>query len=487
MNSKQIIKVIGHQNFVKSYGVDNVEISGVAIDSRSINEGSLFVAIKGSKVDGHHFVEKAIDLGARCVIVEQSPTKIREGVGYIQVLNSAQAVGHIAHELSGNPTKNLIVIGVTGTNGKTTIATLLYQLFTALGFKCGLVSTVENKIGSKTVQSTHTTPDSIGLAKLFQQMDAEACTHVFMEVSSHALDQDRASGVHFDGAIFSNITHDHLDYHITFLNYIKAKKKFFDELESTAFALVNVDDKNGKIMMESTRAKKKSYSLRSLADYRGRIINSDSTGLHMMIDQVEVYMRMVGEFNAYNLLAVYGAAIEMGHDKQQVLTQLSALTGAEGRMDLVRGKGVTGFIDYAHTPDALENVLLTLRKTIIGNAKVIVVAGCGGDRDAAKRPEMGKIASELADVAIFTSDNPRSEDPNKIIDQMMEGVKEELKSKVVSIVDRLQAIKTSVLLSKEGDIILIAGKGHEKYQEINGEKLPFEDKKELEALLSAQS
>ena len=487
MNSKDIEQIIGSQNFVKSYGMDCVEIREVAIDSRNVSEGTLFAAIKGSKVDGHNYIDKAIGQGARCIVVEQAPSQLREGVTYIQVLNSAKAAGLIAHELSNNPTKELIVVGVTGTNGKTTIATLLYQLFTAMGFKCGLVSTVENIIGSMVVPSTHTTPDCIGLAKLFEQMRDEACTHVFMEVSSHALDQERVSGIHFDGAIFSNITHDHLDYHITFLNYIKAKKKFFDDLESTAFALVNVDDKNGKIMLESTRAMKKSYSLRSLADYRGRIINSDSTGLHMMIDQIEVYMRLVGEFNAYNLLAVYGAALEMGHSKEKVLTELSALTGAEGRMDLVRGRGVTGFVDYAHTPDALENVLLTLRKTIIGNARVIVVVGCGGDRDLAKRAEMGRIASDLADVALFTSDNPRSEDPNKIIDQMMEGVKLEMKSKVVSIVDRLQAIKTSVLLSKEGDIILIAGKGHEKYQEINGEKLPFEDKKELEALLSIQS
>lgn len=484
MNSKDIIQAIGSQNFVKSYGVDHVDILGVAIDSRRIGEGTLFAAIKGSKVDGHNYIDKALDLGAKCVVMEQVPTLIRKGISYIQVLNSAKAVGIVAHELSGNPTKEFKVIGVTGTNGKTTIATLLYQLFTAMGFKCGLVSTVENIIGNRVVLATHTTPDTVGLADLFSQMRDEACTHVFMEVSSHALDQDRVSGIHFDGAIFSNITHDHLDYHITFLNYIKAKKKFFDDLEKTAFALVNADDKNGKIMLESTQANKKSYSLRSLADYRARIINSDSTGLHMMIDQVEVYMRMVGEFNAYNLLAVYGAAIEMGFEKERVLTQLSALTGAEGRMDLVRGRGVTAFVDYAHTPDALENVLRTLKKTISGNARVIVVAGCGGDRDAAKRPEMGKIASELADVAIFTSDNPRMEDPNKIIEQMMDGVKLEMKSKVVSIVDRLQAIKTAVLLSKEGDIILVAGKGHEKYQDIYGEKLPFEDKKELEALLS---
>ncbi|MBL7732674.1 MAG: UDP-N-acetylmuramoyl-L-alanyl-D-glutamate--2,6-diaminopimelate ligase [Chitinophagaceae bacterium] len=459
-------------------GSTSAEVTDIQIDSRKVKPGAVFVAVKGAAADGHQFIEKAISSGAVAVICEEMPAAVNDKVVYVQAENSAAAAGYMAHNFYGQPSEKLKLVGVTGTNGKTTIATLLYKLFTSLGYTCGLISTVENMIGEKTVPATHTTPDAVSLNSLLQEMVKAGCTHVFMETSSHAVHQHRVTGLQYTGGIFSNITHDHLDYHKTFDEYIRVKKAFFDSLPSSAFAISNADDKRGLVMLQNTNAGKYMYSLRTAADFKGRILDNSLNGLLMTVNDTEVHFRLIGEFNAYNLLAVYGAAVCLGEDKQEVLTTLSMLTGAEGRFDyqVSANDRVIAIVDYAHTPDALLNVLATIKKLKKGFEQVITVVGCGGDRDRTKRPIMAEAACEHSDKVIFTSDNPRSEDPAQIIRDMEEGLAPAYKRKYISIVDRKEAIKTAISLAGPEDIILVAGKGHEKYQEIKGVRNHFDDK-----------
>ncbi len=463
------------------FGSTDVEVSALFIDSRAVNKDSCFIAIIGAASDGHLFIESAIEKGAVAIVCQIMPAKLKEGITYIQVANTSESVAWMAHHFYDEPSTKFKLVGVTGTNGKTTIATLLYKLFTQLGNKCGLISTVQNMIGNEILLATHTTPDAISINALMKKMLDAGCTYVFMECSSHAIHQHRITGLQFDGALFSNITHDHLDYHKTFDEYIKVKKSFFDNLPKTAFAITNLDDKRGTVMLQNTIAKKYTYSLRTLADFKGKILENGLTGLVMEINGIDVHFRMIGEFNAYNLLAVYGAAINLGQDKSEVLRVLSELDGAEGRFDYIISpkEKIVGIVDYAHTPDALLNVLATIKKLKNGNEKIITVVGCGGDRDKTKRPIMADVACEYSDKAIFTSDNPRSEDPEEIIADMMQGLKSAYKRKQISILDRREAIKKAVELADEGDIILVAGKGHEKYQDIHGVKNHFDDKEEL--------
>jgi UDP-N-acetylmuramoyl-L-alanyl-D-glutamate--2,6-diaminopimelate ligase len=462
-------------------GSTAVAVNALQIDSRKVGNGDAFIAIKGSVSDGHQFIDTAVNKNASAIICETMPADRKEGVTYIQVENSAVAAGIMAHNYYGQPSEKLKLVGVTGTNGKTTIATLLYKLFSKLGYNCGLLSTVQNHIGTNIVPATHTTPDAISLNLLLKQMLDEGCSHVFMETSSHAIHQHRIAGLQFAGGIFSNITHDHLDYHKTFDEYIRVKKTFFDLLSSQAFAISNADDKRGQVMLQNTSASKYYYSLKTIADFKGRILENGLTGLVMTINDQEVHFRLIGEFNAYNLLAVYGSAICLGEDKNEILLHLSAMTGAEGRFEyyISPKEKVIGIIDYAHTPDALINVLTTILKLKKGHEQLITVVGCGGDRDSTKRPIMAEAACEYSDRSIFTADNPRSEDPLEILRNMEEGLSTAAKRKYISIADRKEAIKTAVSLSKTDDIILIAGKGHEKYQEIKGVKYPFDDKQVL--------
>ena len=459
-------------------GSTDVQVEGIAIDSREVKQDFVFVAVKGVGADGHQFIDKAIINGAIAIVCEELPPVLNDAVVYVQTANSAASAGYMAHNFYGTPSEKMKVVGVTGTNGKTTIATLLYKLFTSLGYTCGLLSTVDNHIGGRIVPATHTTPDAVSLNKLLKQMADAGCTYVFMEVSSHAVHQHRVTGVQFAGGVFSNITHDHLDYHKTFDEYIRVKKAFFDDLPATAFALSNADDKRGTVMLQNTQAKKYLYSLKTLADYKGKILENSLAGLVMNIDDQEVHFRLIGEFNAYNLLAVYGVAISLGEEKQEVLRSLSELTGAEGRFEYVVSpkEKVIAIVDYAHTPDALLNVLATIKKLKKGFETVITVVGCGGDRDRTKRPLMAQAACEHSDRVIFTSDNPRSEDPLAIIRDMEEGLPVAYKRKYISIAERKEAIKTAISLAKPEDIVLIAGKGHEKYQEIKGVKTHFDDK-----------
>jgi UDP-N-acetylmuramoyl-L-alanyl-D-glutamate--2,6-diaminopimelate ligase len=458
-----------------------MEITDVQIDSRKVQKGTCFIAVKGVHADGHLFISKAIESGAVAIVCEVLPADRSEHVTYVQTANSAEAAGLIAHNFYDSPSLRIKLVGVTGTNGKTTIATLLYKLFTALGYTCGLVSTVENIIAGKVIPSTHTTPDAVSLNALLKQMADEGCAFVFMEVSSHAIHQRRIAGLQFAGALFSNITHDHLDYHQTFDEYIRVKKAFFDGLPANAFAITNLDDKRGLVMLQNTSAKKLTYSLRSVADFKGKILENGLTGLVMMINDQEVHFRLIGEFNAYNLLAVFGAAISLGEDKSHVLQALSNLTGAEGRFDYIISPKdkIIGIVDYAHTPDALVNVLDTIKKLKKGYEQVITVVGCGGDRDKTKRPVMGEVACENSDKVVFTSDNPRSEDPEAILKDMEATLNSAAKRKYIAIADRKQAIKTAISMAQPEDILLIAGKGHEKYQEIKGVKHHFDDKEVL--------
>lgn len=465
-------------------GSTDVTVSSLQLDSRKVEKGTVFIAVKGSASDGHSFIPMAVEKGAVAVICEQLPANVSEGVTYVRVKNSSEAAGQAAHNFYDQPSHQFKLVGVTGTNGKTTIATLLYKLFNALGYKAGLVSTVENKIGDKTIPSTHTTPDAVNLNSLLKQMADEGCTHVFMEVSSHAVDQRRIAGLQFAGALFSNITHDHLDYHKTFDAYIQAKKAFFDGLTPGAFAITNADDKRGMVMVQNTSATKYTYSLKTVADFKGKILENILTGLVMNVNDQEVHFRLIGEFNAYNLLAVYGAAICLGEESQQVLQALSNVTGAEGRFDYIisANQKILGIIDYAHTPDALVNVLATIKKLRKGHEQIITVVGCGGDRDKTKRPVMGEVACAHSDKVIFTSDNPRSEDPEMILADMEAGLNTAAKRKFISMADRKQAIKTAVSMAKSEDIVLIAGKGHEKYQEIKGVRNHFDDKEVLKEM-----
>ncbi len=462
-------------------GNTDIDITSVQIDSRNVTAGCLFIAVRGVAVDGHKFIAAAIKEGAVAIVCEEIPVKPDAAITYVEVANSAIAAGVIAHNFYNQPSQKFSLVGVTGTNGKTTIATLLYKLFTALGYNCGLVSTVENIIAGAIIPATHTTPDAVSLNKLLHQMADVGCTHVFMEVSSHAVHQNRIAGLQFAGALFSNISHDHLDYHKTFDEYIKAKKLFFDGLPSSAFAITNVDDKRGLVMLQNTVAKQYSYGLKTMSDFKGKILENILSGLVMLVNEQEVHFRLIGEFNAYNLLAVYGAAVCLGEEKEEVLQHLSNTTGAEGRFDYIISpkEKVIGIVDYAHTPDALLNVLATIKKLKKGYEQVITVVGCGGDRDKTKRPIMGEVACANSDKVIFTSDNPRSENPEQILTEMETKLGSAAKRKFVSIADRRQAIKTAVSIAKADDIVLIAGKGHEKYQEINGVKHHFDDKEVL--------
>lgn len=462
-------------------GSTNIEINDLQTDSRKVKPGTCFIAVKGTVTDGHSFIDIAVANGASAIICETLPNDINNSLQYIVVENSAIAAGIMAHNFYGRLSEKINLVGVTGTNGKTTIATLLFKLFSSLGYKCGLLSTVQNQVSGKVLAATHTTPDAIMLNALIAEMVTAGCTHVFMEVSSHAIHQNRIAGLQFAGGIFSNITHDHLDYHKTFDEYIRVKKQFFDSLPSTAFALSNADDKRGAVMLQNTKAKKYLYSLKTMADFKGKIIENSLSGLVLLINDIEVHCRLIGTFNAYNLLAVYGAAVCLKEDKQNVLQVLSSLTGAEGRFDYIisANEKIIGIIDYAHTPDALLNVLATIKALRQGEEKIITVVGCGGDRDKTKRPVMAEVACEYSDKIIFTSDNPRSEDAAEIIKDMEQGVPIVARKKYISIVDRKEAIKTAVNLAQEKDIVLVAGKGHEKYQEIKGVKYDFDDKKVL--------
>ncbi len=462
-------------------GNTNVDVKSLVIDSRNVKPGSCFIALKGTKTDGHSFIQNALKKGAVAIICEIFPEHINENVTYIHVENAAEAAGYISHNFYGEPSLKIKLVGVTGTNGKTTIATLLWKLFSAMGYKCGLISTVQNQIGEQVITATHTTPDAVSTNALLDQMAGSGCTYVFMECSSHAIHQGRITGLQFSGAIFTNITHDHLDYHKTFDEYIRVKKSWFDKLPSAAFAISNADDKRGAVMLQNTNAKKYFYSLKTMADFKGKILNNSLEGLHMTVNDKEVYFRLIGEFNAYNLLAVYGTAVCLGENKDTVLQVLSSLDGAEGRFDYMVSKKekITGIVDYAHTPDALLNVLATIKKLRQGNEQIITVVGCGGDRDKTKRPVMAEVACEYSDKVIFTSDNPRSEDPLEILKDMQTGVNAVAKKKVISIPDRKEAIKTAVSLANNEDIVLVAGKGHEKYQDIKGVKYDFDDKKIL--------
>ncbi len=478
---KQLADILYKVPITAITGTTGVAISDVQIDSRKVQKGTLFIAVKGTESDGHEFIAKAAAAGAVAVLCEALPKEIDSAITYVQTANSAIAAGMVAHNFYDQPSTKFKLVGVTGTNGKTTIATLLYKLFTSLGYDCGLVSTVENVIAGNVIPSTHTTPDAVALNFLLNQMVTASCQFVFMEVSSHAVHQQRIAGLHFAGGIFSNITHDHLDYHKTFDEYIKAKKGFFDALPHSSFALTNLDDKRGPVMLQNTAAKKLSYSLRTVADFKGKILENSLGGLVMLINEQEVHFRLIGEFNAYNLLAVYGAAISLGESKEDVLRYLSNTTGAEGRFDYTISPidKIIGIIDYAHTPDALINVLGTIKKLKKGDEQVITVVGCGGDRDKTKRPIMAEVACAHSDKVIFTSDNPRSEDPLEILADMEKGLNIAAHKKFISMPDRKQAIKTAISMAKPEDIVLVAGKGHEKYQEIKGVKHHFDDKEIL--------
>ena len=481
---KKLSEILYKVHITAITGNTDVPITNVQIDSRQVTQGSLFIAVKGSASDGHHFIQKAVEQGALAIVCEVLPKEKKEDITFVQTGNSAEAAGLVAHNFYDQSSSKFKLVGVTGTNGKTTIATLLYKLFIGLGYSCGLISTIENLIAGKVISSTHTTPDAISLNMLLDQMSKEGCSHVFMEVSSHAVHQQRIAGLQFTGGVFSNITHDHLDYHKTFDEYITAKKGFFDKLSSSAFAITNIDDKRGMVMLQNTAAKKLTYGLKTLADFKGKILENSLTGLVMLVNEQEVHFRLIGEFNAYNLLAVYGAAICLGEDKHHILQTLSNTSGAEGRFDytISAKEKIIGIVDYAHTPDALINVLGTIKKLKKGKEQVITVVGCGGDRDKTKRPVMAEVVCKHSDKVIFTSDNPRTEDPLKILADMETGLNTAAKKKYVSMPDRKQAIKTAVNMAQREDILLIAGKGHEKYQEINGVKHPFDDKEVLKEM-----
>lgn len=480
---KTLQDILYKVHLVSVKGKLTIPVKGIELDSRNISEEYLFIAITGEKFNGHQFIEAAIKSGASAIVCEVLPDSINENITYVQVRNSHEAAAFIAHNFFDEPSSKVKLIGVTGTNGKTTIATLLYKLFTSLGYTCGLVSTVQNIIGKKALPATHTTPDAIHLNELLKQMVDAKCTHIFMECSSHAIHQHRITALQFAGGIFSNISHEHLDYHKTFEEYIKVKKSFFEKLSSNAFAITNLDDRRGNVMLQNTAAQKYYYSLKNIADFKAKILENALTGLVLSINNKEVHCRLIGEFNAYNLLAVYATAICMHENSDDVLKILSMLTGADGRFDyIISSNKIIGIVDYAHTPDALENVLVTIKKLRKGNEQVITVVGCGGDRDKSKRPVMAQVASELSSRLILTSDNPRSEESQEIIHDMEAGLNSSGKRKTISISERKEAIKTAVTFANTEDIILVAGKGHEKYQEIKGVKYPFDDKAVLKEM-----
>lgn len=466
------------------HGSTSITINKIEFDSRKIELNDVFVAIKGVLSDGHLFIEKAISLGAKLIICETFPAVFTEGVTYVKVISSNAALANLAANYYDNPSSKLKLVGVTGTNGKTTIASLLYQLFKRAGYKVGLLSTVKIVVDETIYGATHTTPDSLTINHYLNEMVEAGCEFCFMEVSSHGIHQKRTEALHFEGGVFTNLSHDHLDYHKTFAEYRDVKKEFFDHLPKTAFALTNADDKNGTIMLQNTHARKKTYALKSYADFRAQILENQLSGLLMKINNDEVWVKLIGSFNAYNVLAIYGVALELGLENVEALRLLSELESVSGRFQyFISDTKITTIIDYAHTPDALENVLKTIEDIRTKNEQLITVVGCGGDRDKTKRPIMANIASSLSNTAIFTSDNPRTENPQTIIDEMEAGVEGQNFKKTVSILDRKQAIKTACQLAKPGDIILIAGKGHETYQEINGERQDFDDLKIAKELI----
>jgi len=461
-------------------GSDAIEILGIHSDSRKIEKDFIFVAVKGTQSNGHDYIENAVKSGASVIVCETLPEVIHQNITYIKVKDSAEALGKLAAAWNGNPSEKLTLVGVTGTNGKTTIATLLYDTFRKLGYKAGLISTVCNYINDKEIPATHTTPDPVELNGLLAKMVESGCEYAFMEVSSHAIDQKRIAGLHFAGGIFTNLTRDHLDYHKTFEAYRDAKKGFFDQLNPEVFALTNADDKNGIFMLQNTKASKYTYSLQTLADFKGKILESHFDGTLMTINDKEINTQFVGKFNTYNLLAVYGTAVLLGENPEDVLLILSTLTSVSGRFQTIRSsQGYTAIVDYAHTPDALTNVLNAIHGVLGGNGRIITVVGCGGNRDKGKRPIMAKEAVRLSNQVILTSDNPRFEEPQDIINDMLEGLDIVEKKNAVCITDRREAIKTACILAQSGDVILIAGKGHEDYQEIKGVKYHFDDREEI--------
>ena len=472
-------------NILKLIGSTNIEISDVQFDSRKIQKKGLFIAIKGTISDGHQYIQNTIKEGVIAIIVEQLPSQLNDNITYVQVANSYNALGVIAANFYNNPSERIKLVGVTGTNGKTTIVSLLHQLFTLLNNKVGMLSTIENKILDKVIPSTHTTPDPLQINYLLNEMIKKGCEYCFMEVSSHALAQGRVNSLHFSAGVFTNITQDHLDYHHTFSEYRDVKKSFFDSLNKDAFALVNKDDKNGSKMLEGTKAKKLSYALKSLANYRCKVLENQFEGMLLQINKVDVWVKLIGDFNAYNILAVYAVAKQFDLEDYEVLTALSMLNAAEGRFQFIRNEdAITGIVDYAHTDDALKNVLSTINTIRTNTESLITIVGCGGDRDKSKRSLMAQVACNLSTQVIITSDNPRSENPDDIIQDMIAGLSPVQKKKVLVITDRRQAIMTAGKLAHENDIILLAGKGHEKYQEINGEKFPFDDMEELKQSLN---
>ena len=470
-----------HTSVIAVHGDLNTAIKRLETDSRKVNPGDCFIAIRGVQYDGNKFIEDAIKRGAVAVVTDVKEAMPPTSATMVIVQDAARAAGEMCHLFYDAVSAKMKLVGVTGTNGKTTVATLLWKLFTGMGYRCGLISTVEYRIGEEIFTSSHTTPDVLQLYSLLNRMHESGCTHVFMECSSHAIHQQRIAGIMFAGAIFTNITHDHLDYHQTFDEYIRVKKSWFDGLPATCFTISNADDRRGAVMLQSTKAKKFFYSLQTLADVKGKVLDNALSGLHMMVDQDEVHFRLTGIFNAYNILAVYAAAVKLGEASRKVLEVMSAMTGAEGRFECVQsphGK-LLGIVDYAHTPDALINVLATINHMRGAEQRIITVVGCGGDRDKAKRPVMAEVACAHSDKVLLTSDNPRTEDPLEILKDMEAGIKGVAGKKSITIADRREAIKTAVNLSEDGDIILVAGKGHEKYQEIKGVRMPFDDKKIL--------
>ena len=479
-------KILKDIKIISFTGGKEIVISGIAFDSRKVTDGSLFVAVRGTKTDGHEFIEAAIEAGASAILCEKLPENPGEKISWIVTGDSASALGIAASNFYGNPSSSLKLTGVTGTNGKTTIATLLYKMFSSLGYKSGLFSTVCNYIIDKELPATHTTPDPVQLNMLLAEMIKSGCEYAFMEVSSHSVDQKRIAGLKFTGGIFTNLTHDHLDYHKTFANYLTAKKAFFDSLSSDAFALTNSDDKNGKVMVQNCSATKYTFSTRGMADFKCVIIEQRFEGMGLKIDGEEVWTRFIGDFNASNLLAVYGATLLLGAEKKEVLTILSDLRSVTGRLEVIDSpSGITGIVDYAHTPDALLNVIDTINNIRQGKKQLITVVGAGGDRDKTKRPEMAEICASGSNKTILTSDNPRTEDPEKILDDMEAGITHENKKNVLRISDRREAIRAAVMLANRGDLVLVAGKGHETYQDIKGVKYHFDDREELaKALLT---
>jgi len=485
------LKYLTHilQNIVplETKGSVVLAIKSLALDSRKVSESTLFFALRGTQVDGHEYIQKAIQKGAVAIVCEEFPENLQNDIAYIRVQNTSQILGIAASNFYDNPSQKLKLVGITGTNGKTTTATLLFNLFKSLGYKTGLLSTILYQVDNVSVEATHTTPDAIRINELLNQMVEAGCAFAFMEVSSHAIAQERISGLTFAGGVFTNLTHDHLDYHLTFKEYLNAKKKFFDQLPTSAFALSNADDKNGKVMLQNTRASKHFYSLKTLAEFKGRIIENHFDGIQMNINNKELFALLPGIFNAYNILAVYGTAVLLHQEEEEILTGISQLRGAEGRFETLQSEsGITAFIDYAHSPDALENVLKTINSLRTFNEKLIAVVGAGGDRDRTKRPKMAKIVSTLSDTIILTSDNPRTEDPEQIIAEMLVGIDPAKKNKTMLIINRKEAIKTAFNLANPGDLILIAGKGHEKYQEVNGVRHPFDDKKVIMELFEIE-